>query len=342
MKVRIVTMTIILLVAASYLGAEARTVLPDLLNPKTITVEGKQMYITDLESIYLYSLTDFKLQEKFGKRGEGPGEFKVNPIRFITISLLPDSVLVDSIGKITYFSREGKYLKEMKAPIFGGVIPLGEKFVAYAPGQEQGVDYGVVSIYKAGANNSLEKEQEVYKFKFPFQRANVKIDPVNLIRFPMAYTHQNKIFIDDGLNGKISVFDADGKPLNTIQLAGDKIPLEGKLKDEYVESFKTSPQYKPMYEMFKQRMEFSGYLPRIRDYRVIDNKIYILTYKREPGKGEFYIYESGGNFLKRVMVPFKEVSIIEFFPYTVKDNKIYQLVEDPDNEQWYLQVSGLN
>lgn len=341
MKIKKILMVVILLFSTSYIWAEKVVVLSDLANPKTITVEGNQIYITELDSIFLYSLKDFKLQKKFGGSGEGPGEFRVNPFRYITLYVLPDSILVDSIGRITYFSRNGKYLNEMKAPMYGGVKPLGKRFVGYAPITENGVDYVEISIYKSGQNNNLEREQAFYKFKYLI-RGDVKIDPVKLIRVPKVHTYRDIIVVDNGMEGEILVFDSSGKLVNSIKPEIDKIALAGKLKDEYVHSFETNPVYKTFYKSFKQRINFSDYLPKTRTSHVVDNKIYLLTYKREiPGKGEFYIYDFKGTLVKRAMVPFKEIDIIEFYPYSINDNKIYQLMENEDNEKWELHISDI-
>lgn len=343
MKIKKIMMVFILLFFTSFVWAEKAVALSDLVNPKTITIEGNQIYITELDSIFLYSLNDFKLQKKFGGKGEGPGEFRVTPTRYITISLLPDSIVVDSIGKVTLFSREGKYLKEMKAPLYGGVIPLGEKYVGYSPVTEGNTGFVLISIYEPGQNNSLKKVKDFHKFGYPIFRGNSKMDPVKMFRPPLAFTYQDKIYVDDGMEGKIYVFDSSGKRLYTIELECDKIALAGKLKDEYIDTFKTSPTYKAFYEIARHRLEFSAYLPKIRQCHVIDNKIYALTYKRETAeKGEFLICDLKGTLLKRVMIPFKESDIIELYPYTIKDNKIYQLVESQDSEEWELHINEIN
>jgi hypothetical protein len=341
MKTKKIMIVAILLFFTSYVWAENAGVLSDLVNPKTITIEGNQMYITELDTIFLYSLKDLKLQKKFGGKGDGPGEFRTNPFRSISLSVLPDSILVNSIGRITFFSRDGKYLKQMKAPIYGGVIPLGKKFIGYSPINENGVDYVEISIYKAGQNNFMEREQAFYKFKYLI-RGNVKIDPVSIARIPKVYTYRDKIVVDDGMKGEISVFDSSGKLVNSIKPECDKIALAGKLKDEYVSDFKINPEYKLFYERFKQRIKFSDYLPLTRNSHVVDNKIYVLTYKRDiPGKGELLIYDFKGTLLKRTMIPFKECDMIEFYPYTINDNKIYQLIESEDNEKWELHISDI-
>jgi hypothetical protein len=44
-----------------------------------VQVDKNQLYITDGASVFIYSLKDYQLQKKFGKRGEAPGEFLVDP-----------------------------------------------------------------------------------------------------------------------------------------------------------------------------------------------------------------------------------------------------------------------
>ncbi|UCH93268.1 MAG: hypothetical protein JSV88_23725, partial [Candidatus Aminicenantes bacterium] len=69
--------TIIILITAIPVWAKTIIPLPHLEKPETITVKDEGLYITERESMLVYSLPDFKLKNKFGKGGEGPGEFKV-------------------------------------------------------------------------------------------------------------------------------------------------------------------------------------------------------------------------------------------------------------------------
>jgi len=58
-------------------NAAGKTVpLPALLNPDLIEVQGDDMFIAQDSVISIFSLKDFSLKNKFGKRGEGPQEFK--------------------------------------------------------------------------------------------------------------------------------------------------------------------------------------------------------------------------------------------------------------------------
>ncbi|MCP4146649.1 MAG: hypothetical protein GY757_02765, partial [bacterium] len=54
--------------------------LPDLEKPDSITVSNDRLYFTDRGSVSVYNLNDMKLLFKFGRTGEGPGEFKISSL----------------------------------------------------------------------------------------------------------------------------------------------------------------------------------------------------------------------------------------------------------------------
>ena len=88
--------------------------MPDVLNPKTIALDGENMYITEGTTVYIFSLKDFSLKKKFGKEGEGPQEFKIFPVAGLKLSVLPDALMLESIGKLSFFSKDGEFKKESR------------------------------------------------------------------------------------------------------------------------------------------------------------------------------------------------------------------------------------
>ena len=59
--------------------AERVAELPQLIKPNAICVDNSRVYITQEKKVFVYTLDPFKLKTRFGKKGEGPGEFKWNP-----------------------------------------------------------------------------------------------------------------------------------------------------------------------------------------------------------------------------------------------------------------------
>lgn len=78
MKTKLVLIEFLLLTSLIFPGKVA--VLPEVKRPAfDIIVDNNELFLVECATIYIYSLTDFKLKKKFGRRGEGPGEFKVHP-----------------------------------------------------------------------------------------------------------------------------------------------------------------------------------------------------------------------------------------------------------------------
>ena len=87
---------------------------PDLLKPEAIAVDNEYIYITEGASVHIYSLKDFTLKKKFGKPGEGPQEFKLFPGVALRLTVLPDYLLLESMGKLSYYTKEGNFKKEIQ------------------------------------------------------------------------------------------------------------------------------------------------------------------------------------------------------------------------------------
>ena len=53
--------------------------LPDILKPRMIAVDDDTIYITDQESLFVYSLSKFELVKRIGQKGKGPEEYVYTP-----------------------------------------------------------------------------------------------------------------------------------------------------------------------------------------------------------------------------------------------------------------------
>ena len=68
--------------------AEKVATLQEINKPWTFFVDQDRFYISETVSVYIYSLKDFKLIKKFGRRGEAAGEFIV--VNKIGVNIQPD------------------------------------------------------------------------------------------------------------------------------------------------------------------------------------------------------------------------------------------------------------
>ncbi|MCP4214629.1 MAG: hypothetical protein GY765_08225 [bacterium] len=314
--------------------------LPDLNRPGTILIDKNQVFINDGPVIYIYSLADFSLQKKFGKKGEGPREFKIYPAinnGGVGIALTPDDIIATSIRRISVFSRKGDFKKVRALKWFiGKVLPLGERFVGDSVAQENGVEYVTLNIY----GPDMEKEKEIYRRDSWNERK--KLELISYTSFPIVYVNDGKIFVNGETGSSaIYVFNNLGKKIDTFTHDYEKREITSADREKYMKFFQNSPVYKEFIRQRKNIIEFPEYYPGIRHYQVADQKIYVATYKEKKGNTEFYLFDIKGKFLGKIMLPLSEASPIRLHPYTIHKNKLYQLIENPDSEDWELEITDI-
>ena len=130
---RILSNVVILLVLTGVVFAEKVATLSPLKNPYEIQVEKDRLYITEGPVIFIFSANDFKLINKFGKRGEGPQEFKLNQGNDVVgLHILPDYLQVNSLGRISFFTKDGTFKRVMMNTGGDWFQPVGKKLPGYA------------------------------------------------------------------------------------------------------------------------------------------------------------------------------------------------------------------
>jgi len=336
---RFVRIFFILLFAGSTIFAARVIPFPELLSPELIRVDENKIYITEKANIYIYSKKDFKLVKKFGKKGTGPEEFRIGFANgMLWISVIPGCIFVHSLGKISYFTTEGKFVKERRlgAGTYRRAFhPMGDQFVGVGTKIEEKTRYWTINIYDA----NLKKLNELFFYPVPFQDGR----KVNPIEFKVAEfcIYKDKIFVPDARDsGTIFVFNREGKQLYSIKPRYEKINVTKKDIQRYKYYF-GSGHFKGFYERWQSLFEYPDYFPAMRFMNVSDDKVYILTYKKKEGKNEFLILDLEGKFLKRFYLPVKEMDVQFYPPYTVRDNRFYQLLENEETEQWELHITEL-
>lgn len=330
-------------------GAGPQTVpMTDLMKPDAIFVDNGKIFITDLATVSIYSLKDFKRLKVFGKSGEGPMEFKVMLAAKIglRLSLPPDRILVNSIAKVTLFDRNGKYLSEHKVKSnvqeFKPLGDKGDKYVGYGQLRENNIFYLTINLY----DSQFNPVKEIYR-KDWYAQTEKEFNPMYMAfgvkRRALYHTSTNRCFVE-GENGEIKAFDKNGKALFTIKHDYGKVPFTDTHKKEILAKYDKNPRLKQMVQL---KGKFPAYFP-FRYFTVADGKVYVLSFKKGVENGEksgeksaFYIFDIDGKFLNEVMVPFNDIDLLIPYPYTIAGGKLYQLIEDEDAEEWQLRIHAL-
>jgi len=334
----IVLLLFLLLGLGGFLYPGKVVVLDEVVNPFIMKVDDNQLYISDGAAIHIYSLKDYSLKKKFGRKGEGPREFKVEPtinMGSVIIDVYPDYLLVNSLGKISFFTKQGEFIKEIRSISPNGWFKvMGDRFVGYSRTIENKTNYLTVNIY----DSTLNVVKELYKEP---QWINPGKD-INVfgIRSALSYVSDNKILIENR-RSSIMVFNSNGKKLYSIDPQINPLKVTEKAKKRAHDFFKSLPQFKQLYTVIKDRLKFPRYFPKIRFFFVTDHKIYVLSWRRKEKKSECFIYDLAGNLINKTYLPLEENNIFIPYPFAIGNGKHYQLVENEDDETWELHISPI-
>jgi len=312
--------------------------LPQLIKPDSIMIKNHRLYITDQEKIYIYSDKDFALKKKFGKKGEGPGEFKINTAGVVQLQVYvrPDGIIVNNLGRVSFFSLDGDYKKEINVTSGLNFIPIGKKYVGYSGTKRiKNIQYLTINLY----DSNLKKIKEIYSREY-YVQTNKNFNLINLGcgNKGRAYylCYGDKIFIQ-GENDTIHVFDKDGKKEYDLKLDYEKLKISENQKMDILEEIEILFNSPLMRQLIKEKGKFPRYFPA-RFFKIADDKIYIPTYKKVDKKNEFVVYSIKGKLLEKIFLPLDDRSLILPYPYTINSNKIYQLVDNPETEEWQLHI----
>lgn len=337
---RIIFLVITFLIVTSIFGEKLGTI-TEVVNPYLMEVQDQDLYIVEGHTIYIYSLKDLNLKKKFGKRGEGPGEFMVSPtinMGSVAISVYPEFIVVNDVGRVHFFTRDGQYIREIKSKVnFGWFKPVGEKFIGYGGAVEDNTNYVTLKLY----DSKLKEGKEFYRQRAFFTLGKA-INPFTMSG-PLFYVCDNKIYVEKDKSW-ISVFDINGKKISSIDInqGYKKTKVTQKDKTKYSNYFKTEPAFRDIYEVIKKNLKFPGYFPGIRYFYLAEKKIYIIRWDEEDGKSLFFVYDLGGKVLKKAWMPFFKKDVIKPYSYSIKNGILYQLVEDEENEgEWHLYATEI-
>lgn len=327
------------LVLLSPIFARESVILPQISDPQEIVVDNGQIYIVEYTSIYIYSTKDFKLQRKIGKEGEGPQEFRPRPgIYEISINVEPDYLLVKSVQRLSYFTRDGEYKKEINTTVpYNDLIPLGEQFVGTKLWLDENKKrYSVTNIY----DSQFNEIKQIYKQKRYFQLGN----DINILlqakqKRPLTCTHHGRIIVEGEYSDAIYIFNKSGKKLCSIEPNYDKLEVSEQHKKAIHDFFILIKSR--IYQRFKKNLKYPKYFPTIKHITVADKKIYVIPFNKKQEKFEIYIYDLEGKLLKKTLLSLAEMDLIHLSPFSIAKGKVYQLIEDLDKEEWSLHITEL-
>lgn len=331
----IIPIIIILIPPASGLYGEVAAVLEEPGKVMTIAVDEQQLYVGEMTTIHIYSLKDYKFIKSFGKSGEGPQEFR----GFAFVIPQKDNLLIWSPGKVSYFSKDGTFQSEKKfmGGMAGGGLfrSLGKNFAAVARSQDKDGIYMGLTLY----DENLEKVKEITKLKL----ADTSATKVDLLKAQQPFdTFEDRAYIATLKGFSILVLNDQGKELFKIEQKDykqRKFTNDDETKIRKIIE-KTSPQ---QYAFLKDRMVWPDYYPAILVFNIDHGakKLIVTGFKQENEKYECFIYSLDGKLEKRMLLPMALQDGMRPYPWAFRDGKLYQVIDNDEEEQWEVHVHKL-
>jgi len=310
--------------------------LPELLKPISIQLDNSQIYITEGTTIYIYSLDNFKLVKKFGKDGEGPQEFKILPQLPLIINVSTNRIMVNSLGKVSYFTKNGEFINEekVKAGFVFNLIPMGKYLAGQGVSQENNIRYRSINIY----DRELNKIKEVCKVEDNFQGPGQGFKVVHT-----AFSHQtmgNLLFVAQSKDFIINVYNQKGTERSFITMDYELVNFTQKDKDNINEYIETDASIKQFSELLKP-IRYPDEFPAIFTIYSVDQKLYVMTWKRVNQQNEFFVFDKDGKLIKKSFLPLAYQNALLPSPFAIKNNKFYQVVENEETEEWDLHINKI-
>ena len=330
---QLLVFAILSLMILNIVYAKKKVILDNVEKPDSFFVDKKNLYLVDGWSIKIYSRDNFKFKRKFGGNGEGPGEFK----GYIISSITPDYIFVNTPGRVSYFSLEGNFIKQKTTNYpFGRFKTVGkDNFVGYSYSKKDGQRYEAIYLY----DKHIKKTKRLYLRKHFVSKKG----KINLIeeRPPFFQIYQNKIYLD-GIDGRIYVYNKNGKVLNILKPKIDRLPFTIKHKNKFEKQLEQNVNTKKYYHNTKKRFTYPDMFPPIRMFHVKNKKIYIMTNLEKEKKNEFIILDINGKEIKRIFLPispFEKGMIL--LNYDICEDKLYQLIDNEKTEEWEIIIYDL-
>lgn len=328
---------VILMLAAFILAGEKVAVLPEIEKPAfDMVVDNDELFVVQCATIYIYSLEDFKLKARFGRRGEGPREFKVHPQEHVHFSVQLDYITVDCGKKVAHYTRQGTFKNEIKIPHHvdvGALSPLAGQFVGCTNEYQDNERYLVLGLYDSNFN----RLKEICRNRHDLQQKEIV-----LLRGTFHYKiYRNRIFVVyAGGDFRLDGFDLEGNlKFSIIEKDFEKRRVTTADRQRIRRWFDL--YFKGFWQKNRERIKIKPYWPAIGTFFVDNDTIYIGTFVIRNGEWLFYLYDLKGHFRKKIYLPLVEHHIWAPFPYTIAHQKLYQIIENEETEQWELHITPI-
>lgn len=341
MKILVKTLTVLLLLflasgGRALPGAEPESrVIPELLSPDSIHLDDKQIYITEGPRVRIFNRDTLEQAAVFGKAGEGPQEFRILPGLPLILNVEGNELMVNSFGKVSFFSKSGKFLREQRTQA-GFIImaqPFGDNLACWGLAFEDQTRYRTIDLY----DRKLDKLRNLVKQKDEFQAPGQGMDILSA-----AFTFSilgDRLWVAHSPDPVIHTFNLDGDATETIHLEIPRRDMTGADKDTIVNYLKTDKSTREQFDLLKP-IRFGEQYPAIMAIFSAQGKMYVMTWQRKEGRNEVLVVTPEGETQQTLWLPMAYLNALAPAPFAIRDNQLFQLTEN-DDEEWELRITPI-
>ena len=162
---KVLFVSIFILFSIIVLGTK-KVPLTDVLPPQSLTLDKTKLYVSNGHNVSIFSLPELKLIKNFGKKGEGPGEFiTLDDDMGVILDVQSENICINSRSKISYFSKDGSFIKEIRVKKGYFHKPIGKNFVGLRNTIKDKIVYSTVTLF----DEKFNVIKDLYKKKHWFQ-----------------------------------------------------------------------------------------------------------------------------------------------------------------------------
>jgi len=338
MKLLIKALTVLLLIFLVTGGrvlpaADAQVrVIPELMNPDSIALDDNRIYITEGTKIHIFDRRSLEQVAVFGKEGEGPKEFRQVPGLPLILNVEGKELEVNSFGKVSYFTKSGEFLREKRtqAGFIFMALPLGDNLACWGLALESQVRYRTIEL----RDKDLKKLRTIVKQKDEFQSPGQGMDILKAA-FSFAVL-KDKLWVAHSPDFTIHTYDVKGDPAGEIHLDHPRRDMTPADRDGVLNFLKTDRSTKEFFELLKP-IRFQDQYPAIVAIFSAQDKMYVMTWRRENSRNEILVMDAKGKVEKKLWLPLAYQNAVRPAPFAIRDNQLFQLAENED-EEWELHI----
>jgi hypothetical protein len=312
--------------------------LKEVVRPDVFILSQNFAYIGEKHQVYIYSLPGYKFIQKFGKAGEGPGEFKLgHGINNLTINVIGDKLVIGSIGKLYVYSLKGELLQEHKVPSMQRFLPAGDGFVSNTSlkGKEGNQVQGVALF-----NKDLSSKTVLMKSDIPVGMGVKMYIPKPNFKY---IVYRNKIYLSESLDKiNIGIIDFQGRKLGDISGQFEPLQISKLYKKNLTHYYKTDPNWKNFWNYMKKFLTFPENFPAVRDFFIDEDLIYVQTFLVEDNKTKWKIFDLKGKCKGEALLPIVNLYTDQLPLHAVKQAVYFYLQEEIDGDNWLVKQSEIN